>query len=318
MYRLPRFLAASALLTALLTITATAQSPTATPPPISTASPPAYVAPKGTGFITGRVVYEGGQPVAGVGVVAAIQNRSWLILNMPYISQRAQPLKELGGKMGMFYSGPLAPGNDKVEWVNTVTAAAGTYRLSVVTTAAYNIFVTAPHQSRWAQMDKPSEWVAVADEGVTAQEGQMVTAPDLVLTRGAVIQGRVLEIATGSPLPGIIVKAHGPARPASSGATLTTITDNAGRYVLRVAPGKSEMNIDGVRLATGEEHDGSMKINDALWSMENQFVAVVDGGTSMTKSSPVDTVPVTTEAGQTHTVMFKLRRGKLQYRLASP
>ncbi len=307
----------------LAALSALAQTPPASSATLNTsssstktASPPIYIAPKGTGLITGRVTYEGGQPAAGIIVVANMQNNAYLNLTMPYMAQHGGTIRDKTGKIiGTSYEGPPPPGSEEVVTVFAATAADGTYRLSGVTSAPYNIFA-APHgTTRNTFLQKPWDWVAPANEGIVAQEGNSVAVPDLVLTHGALLQGRVVEAATGRPLQGIIVKAHGPERPTSSGETLTTVTNKDGRYTLHVAPGKSELGIDGVRLANGGEHDWSMKIDNALWSLDNRFETAVDGSAPEQKKSPIETASVETQAGQTHQITFRLRRGKLQYKL---
>jgi hypothetical protein len=305
-----------AALTVLLVVPALAQSQMAAPMrvPAGTAPAPPYVSPKGTGLIIGRVIYKGGQPAGGVGVVAAIQTSSDPA--EAYIAGHETTLKDTNGKpIGFSFWGPLPESVVGVEFVSAVTRADGTYRIHGVTTASYNVMVMAPHQSLWDQADAPSDWVTAAAQGVQSQESQTVHAPTLVLTRGAIIRGHVVEASTGRPLPGIIVKAHGPERPASSAPTLTTVTDGAGCYALRVAAGRSELAIDGVRLATGEEHDWSMRFDSALWELDDHLAVRVDRGRPETKNSRSDFVSLETAAGQSHAVVFELGRGKLQHRL---
>ena len=280
-------------------------------------NPPTVLHPRGTGVMTGRVVYEGGQPAASVVVVAAMQDQASLSLEMPYMIQHGGELRdEKGEVIGLSYMGPMPQDIEGVQSARAVTAADGTYRLAGLTTAPYNLWVVPKGTSPSAEIQRPWAWVAAAAEGVAAQEDKSVIVPDLTLTHGVFIQGRVLDQATGSPLKGIIVTCHGPQRPASSGQTLNTATDASGRFTLRVTPGQDELGIGGVMVnvrGMDEMHDWAAKFDNVLWSLDNHFEAVLDGGPPEQKSSPVDTVTVRAAAGQTPQVVFRLRRGMRQY-----
>lgn len=281
--------------------------------------PPTVLHPRGTGVITGRVVYEGGQPAASVVVVAAMQSQASLSLEMPYMIQHGGRIRDKKGDViGLSYEGPIPEDIERVQSARAVTAADGTYRLVGLTTAPYNLWAAPKGTSPSAEIQRPWDWVATAAEGVAAREGESAVAPDLTLTHGVVIQGRVLDQATGRPLKGIIVTCHGPQRPASSGQTLNTATDGAGRFTLRVTPGHDDLGIGGVMVdvrGTDEMHDWSAKLDGALWTLDNHFTASVDGGPPRAMKSPVETAAVGVRGGEAHSVVFRLRRAALQYRL---
>jgi protocatechuate 3,4-dioxygenase beta subunit len=120
-------------------------------------------------------------------------------------------------------------------WAEGVTAANGSYQLTGLSDGTFNILV-----------DEPSgEWVVAALEGVTASAPTDVELPDLILTRGAIIEGTVTDMTTGEPLPGVCVGSYGPHRPMSSSAIISDYTDSHGRYQLRVAPGHSTIYVAG-------------------------------------------------------------------------
>ncbi len=116
------------------------------------------------------------------------------------------------------------------------TSADGAYRLAPLPAGTYNVMVD----------DKSGRWVAVAIQGLEVGKGQTVTAPDLVLTAGAIVEGTVTDSATGQPLANAIIGSYGPHRPRSSQAVSNTHTDAAGSFRLRVAPGESYIYLMGV------------------------------------------------------------------------
>jgi len=137
-----------------------------------------------------------------------------------HVSVFAQPRSEYGG---------LEPLDC---W--TETSADGSYVLPGLTQAGYNVMVGTP----------PDGWVAAALEAVDVAPPQKTPAHDLVLTRGAVVQGRVIDGRTGAPLPRVRVGGHGPSRPRSSGGIFAANTDAKGRYTLRLPPGESVLSAE--------------------------------------------------------------------------
>lgn len=120
-------------------------------------------------------------------------------------------------------------------WDRDTTAPYGGYRLVGLSPDTYNVMV-----------DDPSgEWIAVAVEGLSIARGQDAAAGDIALTRGAIVQGTVVDDETGEPIPGVYIGSYGPHRPRSTAAIIGTRTDERGRYRLRVAPGKSYVYISG-------------------------------------------------------------------------
>ncbi len=129
----------------------------------------------------------------------------------------------------------FAQGIQSPEGAADNTAADGSYRLQSLSSGTYNVMVD----------DRSGEYVAAAAEGVTATEGEKVTVPDLLLTKGALVEGTILDEAAGKPIAGAMIGSYGPERPRSTAAVIATRSDEAGHYRLRVAPGKSYVYLMG-------------------------------------------------------------------------
>lgn len=118
-------------------------------------------------------------------------------------------------------------------WAEAVTTADGSYQLAGLSDGMFNILVE----------ESSGDWVAAALEGVTASAPTTVELPDLILTRGAIIEGTVTDMVTGDPLPGVCIGSYGPHRPMSSAAIISDYTDEHGRYQLRVAAGRGTIYV---------------------------------------------------------------------------
>jgi 5-hydroxyisourate hydrolase-like protein (transthyretin family) len=162
--------------------------------------------------VIGRVIYENGEPAKGVRVSAQIQ----VNLSSPAFLEKRQ--------IGY-----------RVDWAEDRTGADGSYRLTGLGTARYNVTVDPPTR----------EWVAAAAEGVAAKEGETVRASELVLTPGGFITGRVVDERSGQPLEGVSIGCYGPQHPRSSAAIDSAVTDRTGRFTLRVAPGSCWVYVNG-------------------------------------------------------------------------
>ncbi len=126
----------------------------------------------------------------------------------------------------------------------TLTATDGSFRLQGLTTAPYNLVVGTWNRS--SERNSPPQRVATAVEGVWAKEGQVVRrAQPIVLTSGALIEGRIVDKVTGKPLGGVIIGANGPQLPTSTDNTMSATSDAQGRFRFRVAPGTSLLYVQG-------------------------------------------------------------------------
>ncbi|MDQ3812681.1 MAG: carboxypeptidase-like regulatory domain-containing protein, partial [Armatimonadota bacterium] len=140
--------------------------------------------------------------------------------------------------------------SDNSSWSRAITAEDGSYRLTGLTADTFNVMVIEPS----------GEWIAAAAEGVKTAAGQTSASTDLVLTRGAIVEGTVVDDTTQKPLAWVGITSHGPHYPRSSGGgfgsiavqdkegrhsaissyrpSFNTSADDQGRYRLRVAPGE--------------------------------------------------------------------------------
>ncbi|MDQ3815717.1 MAG: carboxypeptidase regulatory-like domain-containing protein, partial [Armatimonadota bacterium] len=122
-----------------------------------------------------------------------------------------------------------------------VSGADGAYRLTGLPTGAFNVVTGAPS----------AKLVAIPVENVKTREGRTVQAPPVVLTSGAIVQGRVVDQESGAPLPDV--------RIASSRAEAYFMgdTDKQGRYTLRVPPGPNQIYIMGMPMGYLEPEQGN-------------------------------------------------------------
>lgn len=200
--------------------------------------------PQHTAKITGRVVDENGQPVVGLGVRAVISSADFARLTMPLWT----PIKPKGttGAIGYAYEGP--PPEDVIgrNMVNAVavTRPDGTYTFNGLTTGHYYL------------MDggnlNPGKVTSPAS--VDGREGETVQAPDIVVSRGALLRGQIVDKETGAPLPGLVLSYFDAVHPPDSEwlfASARTgqrelITDANGRFEIKVAPGDATFSIVGL------------------------------------------------------------------------
>jgi hypothetical protein len=147
------------------------------------------------------------------------------------------------------------------------TDADGSYVLAGLGRGTYNVMVIRP----------PDGWVAAAQEAVQVAPPHKTPAPDLMLTRGAVVQGRVSDGRTGAPLPGVRVGGHGPIRPESSAAIFAANTDADGRYALRLPPGESYLSagtgqppLESPRQSVSLQYGETRTVDLVLWPPRDQ------------------------------------------------
>ncbi len=176
--------------------------------------------------LVGKVRYEDGRPAAGVQVFVQIQNAAMMKL-----------LDEVMPPAGTASGGPMpVPKKEREQSGNyAVSRQDGTYTLPVGADIPYNVMV----------IDNTGLWVTPAAEGVSGRQHTTTHVPDLVLTKGAIVEG-VVTNSLGLPIPGAAVASYGPHRPDSSAAVIGTETDQAGHYRLRVAPGRNRIYTVGV------------------------------------------------------------------------
>jgi len=109
-------------------------------------------------------------------------------------------------------------------YVEAVTDGDGRYRIADLPEGSYTV--------RVASREPVPEWTAAAHIGVRVEGGGVADGIDFVLTKGGLVMGRVTDSGTGRPVPGAIIAADGEV-PCWHAAT-----DEEGRYVLRLPPGR--------------------------------------------------------------------------------
>ncbi len=103
------------------------------------------------------------------------------------------------------------------------TGEDGTYKITGLPAGTFRVMADAEF----------GEWVALAVEGVKTQAGQETRAGDLVLERGVLLEGTVVDADTNAPVMGARTEATG-----AHGISRSTYLDKAGRYSIRVMPGE--------------------------------------------------------------------------------
>lgn len=130
-----------------------------------------------------------------------------------------------------------AQGIGRGEWLQGKTDQAGAFRIKA-NADTYNL---------WALAD---DRIAVAAHNVVAAAGQTVDDIRVHMVRGGFIVGTVIDHTTDKPVvpaaeQPVRVAHHGPARPRSGAAVLSTPVAADGTYRLRVAPGKNYVYLMG-------------------------------------------------------------------------
>jgi hypothetical protein len=201
--------------------------------------------PLGRASLAGRVVYEDGRPAAGIPVMAFMQK-----------TQRQALLERAGLDQGR-YDVEL----NKSTWklVRPIVAAEATtgddgrFQFNGLTSAPYNI-VVAKTDGVWVLPIE--DWVAKAKEGVVAKEGEArrITTP-LVLMRGSLIRGKVIDRENKTALRGVQIAFTGPHFPKSVESAFSAKTDIEGRFELRVPPGVTRLYACGPPAKGGSGND---------------------------------------------------------------
>ena len=172
------------------------------------------------GVIVGRIRYADGKPAPGVTVWAHMEAQSMSAYESQYEARGDRSLQNK-------------------EDVRGVSGADGGFRLIGVEKGHYDIIETG----------SSGKWVAAAQTGIVIRWTETVHAPDLVLTRGAVLTGTVLDKQTGKPIPGShtgpFLNVLGPRYPASMLGSSSADVDSHGHYAVRLAPGDNWVSLSG-------------------------------------------------------------------------
>ncbi len=148
---------------------------------------------------------------------------------------------------------------------HALTDNTGRYEMRSLAGGTYNVTI-----------DPPEGWTAAARESVQVASGGRAEGIDLELIRGALVRGTVTWQETGEPVAGTGVGAYGPAGPQSTGAVQRVVTDDEGRYELRVPPGHSRIywmgGTDGARCAQPDAHSIELGADEVREGMDFELL----------------------------------------------
>lgn len=239
------------------------------------ASAAATVSTPTGGVIIGRIRYADGRPAPGVTVWAHMGVRSMSEYEAQY---------EVSGDRS-------AQGKQDVKGIS---GADGSFRLIGVEKGHYDIIET----------ESSGKWVAAAQTGIVIRATETVHAPDLVLTRGAVMTGTVYDKQTAKPVigksfPAVPGKAFygpfinvlGPRYPASMGGSSSADVDSHGHYSVRLAPGDNWVFLSGGWESSNIDVDPGNDSNPKYPNYARGFHVLLREGE--TKTVPINAVRVT-------------------------
>lgn len=118
---------------------------------------------------------------------------------------------------------------------STTTGADGSYQVAGLGTTTARVLVQDPARS----------WVASVVRGLRTQLGAVTRVPDIILTRGSLLQGHVVNAVTGVAVPGASLTAHFDSVKDAygNGNFAFANSDAQGRYALRVLPGSGTLEV---------------------------------------------------------------------------
>ncbi len=121
-------------------------------------------------------------------------------------------------------------------WGEAVSGPDGHYRIERLRLGSYNLFI-----------DGVGDLVGRAQEGIAVKEGEKRSGVQVELEKGAFIEGKVTDLS-GRPVAQTYVGVYGPARPESSAAVQSALTDGSGHYKLAVPAGAQDVYpMDGIQ-----------------------------------------------------------------------
>ena len=251
----------------------------------------AWAKNRGAATLVGRVVDENGQPVPKVKITAQMQSSS------------VQRFPDLPQPFDLFQRVPELPESLASFFKQTVqTGADGTYRVSGLTNADYEVFVPSPEANVAEQNEtKLPERVSLSRQKVFAEERQQVTVPAIKMTPGAVIEVGVLDKVTGKPLPRVSIY-HINAKLRDEGQTAPLIQVNKqGILRFRAAPGKEYI---GFSNWPWSKNDKWIVQSGAVRYLLRNVEARVDGKRATFQNGNIS---INVFDGETHQVTFRLQ-----------
>jgi hypothetical protein len=119
-------------------------------------------------------------------------------------------------------------------WRDTRTDAYGHFEMLGLPEGGGNLF---PYEH-------PSDgtWTYRAIDSLALHSGQTSNVT-IELIEGVLVEGKVAEAVTQTPVVGISVGMYGPARPRSGAAIAIAKTDDRGMYRFRLPPGETSLYI---------------------------------------------------------------------------
>lgn len=277
--------------------------------PIPAPTPPIQPLTRADGVLTGRVVYENGRPASNIRVSAVMQKAArWEVLRSARLAYgnfgepaSARRWQQVRGRIEQ----------------STLTRNDGTFQFSGLTTAPYNIYVNNTDERFFLRTTSP--WVAKAVEGAWARDGQTVRrAQPLVLTRGSLVRGRVLDSKSGQPLGGVILAYEGPQNPTSSESVIFIKSDADGRFTARLASGTTKLYVAGPNVYTGNFVFADTKARDldtyrvrtsrGTYGVMSHMQYNLDNGAIQSLKKWGDHISIEAQENGVHALTIRLRR----------
>ena len=189
---------------------------------------PDLVLPKsGNASLQGRAILPDGTPFKG----ATLQ----IEMNESSAQQFADATLSYGGVA------KLPTAQQKMLRQEVEVASDGTYKFEGLASANYDITLVTSNRN----------WLAQPLTGLSARQNQIVRAPDLIATRGAVISGRVIDATSGKGLPQVFLPVYD-GRYGSSRTAFIVDGDKNGRFTARVLPGKVNLSLNFMNVSFGK------------------------------------------------------------------
>jgi beta-lactamase regulating signal transducer with metallopeptidase domain len=195
---------------------------------------PNFVLPRtATGIIEGRAVVPAGVSLDGAKVQIEM-SEAWVQrfadATPDYATMKKLPLAQ----QKMLYQ-ELKIGSD------------GSYRFAGLAPANYDISLIVSDR----KTSPTSNFIIRPITGVAARENQIVRAPNLIATRGAIISGRVIDAQSGQGLPQVFIPiTH--RLPGSSRFDYLVDASANGRFTARVLPGKVNLSLNFYSVSLGK------------------------------------------------------------------
>jgi RNA polymerase sigma factor (sigma-70 family) len=156
-----------------------------------------------------------------------------------------EPEARIVGRVVAGYPGPSVVGlmvwlqstNDSTQfWRTAKTDNAGRFEFRGLPKGGGNIFLD----------DHPNDgaWTYRAIDNLALHPGK-TSEVTIELIEGVMVEGKVIDAATGDPVQDVFIGMYGPARPHSGAAIMSATTDKMGQYRFRLPSGKTRLYTAG-------------------------------------------------------------------------